>query len=374
MFDPETRTWDGAADPLDVVPADVRRDLLPGSLEAGGLGALADAVGAELARLAPAVRLAAVLPRLGEDAPSPLPRAELDGVAALFGVDFYPPSATDQRVREMVRGALTWHRRRGTAWAVRWALDAVGQPVAGGVDGDDGTEVDPTDGETGAAVEVVEQGTARYDALADSLPAPAGDDEFYVVVDLEAIDEPAWGPWVGRAVRLAAPAARRAVWVLHYAGSDADAYEVGQFYARLGLGRGYALRSLPELNGRPLDGTWTLGWEAVVATPTDRPLEPAFAPPALYLVETLLADPEAAPSTPEAYERYDLRADRGGAFSLRDETVSYRGADYDLTWARPRPFALVFAAGAVALRDRDTATALAGSRSVAFYAGPDPLA
>lgn len=415
-FDPDLQAWDAGADPLAVEPADVAAALPPPLAADARTARLAAAVGDELAALATgsgglaAVREAAVLPRVGEAGPRALSRAQLDRAAALLGVDFYGPEATDDDVRHVVWGAAAWHARRGTPWSVRWALDAVGAAVAGGVAGDDGTTVDPAllgdANPSGATLELVEPGTARHAALADRLPLPlrgqaAGDDPEavaaaggwavpFVVVDLERVDrapsgEPGsagpWGAWVERAVRLSCPAGRRPVWVFYFDPQVTDdalnptpaehegALEVAEFYARLALGRSYEYSTLPTLDGRrALDGTWTLAADAVVARPTDRPAEGAAPPPALYLVATT---PGAGPAGADAHE---LRADRGGLFAVRTVACSFRGQGYDVALARPRPFGLLFAGGALVLRDAETATGVDGSRSLQLTLPPPPSA
>ena len=95
-------------------------DLLPEPLlDDEGMGQIALTLDAELARLD--LRAPDLLGRLGT-----LSRPFLDAVARSFGVAFYPASISDDAVRDVIAGAVAWHRRRGTRWALAWALDVAG--------------------------------------------------------------------------------------------------------------------------------------------------------------------------------------------------------------------------------------------------------
>ena len=221
-------------------------------------------------------------------------------------------------------------------------------------------------------VEVVEQGTARYGALEVYLPSTSSWAQCFVVVDLAVVDAETWGPWVGHAVRQSSPAARQPTFVFYFSGRDRDAYDAAVFYARYALGRRYQYSSLPTLSGRPLDGTWRLGYDAVVARPRPRPTVEAVLLPALYLTTTTEADPEADPTTPEAYRRHQLRTDKGGSFAVREVALSYRGQDFGVALARARPQGLVFRAGLDLRGGAATGTGLPGSRSAVLTTVPDP--
>lgn len=46
-----------------------------------------------------------------------------------FAVDFWELAADDDQRRDLIRNAITWHRKRGTPWAIKAALAAFGYPV-----------------------------------------------------------------------------------------------------------------------------------------------------------------------------------------------------------------------------------------------------
>lgn len=48
----------------------------------------------------------------------------LSFLAWMLSVDFWEMAATDEQRRNLVRGAIQWHRKRGTPWAVKQALTA----------------------------------------------------------------------------------------------------------------------------------------------------------------------------------------------------------------------------------------------------------
>ncbi|MCX2896794.1 phage tail protein I [Pseudomonas mandelii] len=52
----------------------------------------------------------------------------LPHLAWSLSVDFWELATTDQQRRDLIRGALAWHRKRGTPWAIKQALTAIGYP------------------------------------------------------------------------------------------------------------------------------------------------------------------------------------------------------------------------------------------------------
>lgn len=46
-----------------------------------------------------------------------------------LSVDFWELAQTDDERRDLIRGAIQWHRKRGTPWAIKQALAAFGYPV-----------------------------------------------------------------------------------------------------------------------------------------------------------------------------------------------------------------------------------------------------
>lgn len=253
------------------------RALIPASVASSeAVQLLGDVVDAELVRLAGDAVTPNVLGRLDE-----VDRASLDDVARYLGVDLYDPHASDDVVRELIRGAFAWHRRRGTPWSLRWALDALGlghaevlepadiaaQPL--GYDVFDGTppwHFDEADGNGEPARRL-----ARW-ALDSDLPQGLGWAEFVVRLDLDA--DPtgeAWGPQLARAVELSAPASRHAHFVLAFGDPSEWRAEGALLEARRALGDGYEYSYLPTWSGVPLDGSWALLPSAVHA----RPVRPA---------------------------------------------------------------------------------------------------
>ena len=53
----------------------------------------------------------------------------LPQLAWSLSVDFWELATTDEQRRELIRGAIQWHRKRGTPWAIKQALAAFGYPV-----------------------------------------------------------------------------------------------------------------------------------------------------------------------------------------------------------------------------------------------------
>jgi phage tail P2-like protein len=57
------------------------------------------------------------------------PAEHLPYLAWALSVDFWDMATTEAQQRDLIRGAITWHRKRGTPWAVKQALAAIGYPV-----------------------------------------------------------------------------------------------------------------------------------------------------------------------------------------------------------------------------------------------------
>ena len=57
------------------------------------------------------------------------PAEFLPHLAWSLSVDFWELADSDERRRELIRGAIEWHRKRGTPWAIKQALAAFGYPV-----------------------------------------------------------------------------------------------------------------------------------------------------------------------------------------------------------------------------------------------------
>lgn len=54
------------------------------------------------------------------------PELFLPYLAWTLSVDFWELATTDEQRRNLIRGALAWHRKRGTPWAIKQALAAIG--------------------------------------------------------------------------------------------------------------------------------------------------------------------------------------------------------------------------------------------------------
>lgn len=57
------------------------------------------------------------------------PAQLLPYLAWTLSVDFWELASTEQQQRALIAGAIAWHRKRGTPWAIRQALAAIGYPV-----------------------------------------------------------------------------------------------------------------------------------------------------------------------------------------------------------------------------------------------------
>lgn len=294
-------------------------DLLPDPLVADeGVSQIAATLDGELARLD--LRAPDLLGRLDT-----LARPFLDAVARLFGVAFYAPSASDDAVRDVIAGAVAWHRRRGTRWALAWALDVAGLGHAEVLEARDiaalPSGVRRLDEDPPWALDEDPPVMLSRTSLDTDLPINLSWAEFVVRLDL---DDPltalGWGPALERAVSLSSPASRHARFVLTYADDDAYRRAGALYEARRALGPGFAYSTLPTLGGVPLDGSWTLGATAVHA----RPLDPS------RVVDRL--DP--AVSVYTAVDQGDGTALLSGPVTTETYTVTYRGVEYERTRAR----------------------------------------
>ena len=50
-------------------------------------------------------------------------------LAWALSVDFWDMATTEAQQRDLIRGAIAWHKKRGTPWAIKQALAAIGYPV-----------------------------------------------------------------------------------------------------------------------------------------------------------------------------------------------------------------------------------------------------
>lgn len=90
-------------------------DLLPESIrEDETIKAAAEALDTEIQAVNSILNAPALLPRLEE-----LPERVVDYLAWQFSVDFWDPDAPLQRKRSLVRRSISWHRYKGTLWAVQ---------------------------------------------------------------------------------------------------------------------------------------------------------------------------------------------------------------------------------------------------------------
>lgn len=304
------------------------------------LPALSSAVSSETARLAPSdgsaseADLARVLTRLDG-----LPRPWLDAVATFFGVDFYDAELPDAGVLALVRGAAEWHRRRGTRWALAWALGVLGLGHAEILEAAD-IEALPRGYDVLDGAHRLDEDPPRTlgrRTLDTDLPLDLSWAEYVVRLDLD--DEQtgaAWGPQLARAVELASPASRRAHFVLTFDGANEHRYRGALYEARLALGAGYAYSTLPTLGGVPLDGSWSLTPTAILARRRDDPASGARGPDAktaperVDLAEAVLAD--GARYTAE--DRGDGTAVLRGPMAVVERDVTWRGQTYRLRRAR----------------------------------------
>ncbi len=251
-------------------------DLLPPPIREP-LADLAAVVDGELAEVRGRAPLGDLRGRLlagtpSSDAVGQLAGAALDALADELDVLLYDRDLSDDTRRQLVLDAFEFHRRRGTRGSLEAALVALG---AGAAD-----VVEP------AEQRAVSEVYYEYEAATGRAWLHRWN-EFLVVLTIDEAFEEASGSRpvlsaVERAVRVTAPAHTRPVLQIVYAEPGdlpADQWEQdGALYeARRVLGRGYDVRQFgPSLGGRPLDGSWSLAPDSVVA----RPLAPGQARPA----------------------------------------------------------------------------------------------
>ena len=97
-------------------------DLLPGSIAGDKtVQAAAQGIDPELQSVSRSIAEALIYSRIDE-----LPEPVLDALAWQWHADFYELARSMEAKREVVKGALLWHRKKGTAWAILKALDMLG--------------------------------------------------------------------------------------------------------------------------------------------------------------------------------------------------------------------------------------------------------
>lgn len=103
--------------------ADIRfADLLPDSISKDpSIEAAASAIGDELQHLNAQLRNVLIYERLDE-----LEGDVLNLLAWQFSVDFFDIRMPDRNKRKLIRNSIAWHKKKGTAWAVKQVLSASG--------------------------------------------------------------------------------------------------------------------------------------------------------------------------------------------------------------------------------------------------------
>lgn len=97
-------------------------DLLPESISKDpAIEAAASALDAELQLVNTQLKNVLIYERLDD-----LEGDVLNLLAWQFSVDFFDVSLPDEQKRECIRGSIAWHKKKGTAWAVRTALANAG--------------------------------------------------------------------------------------------------------------------------------------------------------------------------------------------------------------------------------------------------------
>lgn len=97
-------------------------DLLPSSIAGDAtIAAAAEALEEHLQGVSRDIDLARIYSRIAE-----LPETALDLLAWQFHVDFWLQSLPVESKRSLVEGSIAWHRRKGTAWAVKRILSDLG--------------------------------------------------------------------------------------------------------------------------------------------------------------------------------------------------------------------------------------------------------
>ena len=300
--------------------------LLPPTLR-GPLGPIAAVVDAELDAVRALAPLADLRGRLLDGTPSSaavgrLGGSALDALADELDVLLYDRDLSDDTRRALVLGALEFHRRRGSRGSLDAALALLGADAA--------DVVEPA--EQRAVSEVpheYESATGRawlfyWNEFLVGLPI---DDAFREVAGgrpmLAAVE---------RATAVSAPAHTRYVLQIAYAepgGDPATTWDQdGALYeARRALGAAYDVRQFgPSLGGRPLDGTWFLAPNSVVARRRDAGLEPpAELAPGGY---ALVGD---APGPDDT--EVELQPWGSAGYAEGTYTLTVMGVEYELPYA-----------------------------------------
>lgn len=98
------------------------QDILPSSINGDmQVDAASKALDPELQSVSRDIREALIYSRIDE-----LPEPVVDLLAWQWHVDFYDIAKTLEMKREMVKGSIRWHRKKGTVWAIRKALEMLG--------------------------------------------------------------------------------------------------------------------------------------------------------------------------------------------------------------------------------------------------------
>lgn len=98
------------------------KDITPENLYSdSNIKAIVKALDPELKLITQAANDTLILPRINE-----LPESLLDILAWQLHVDFYDLAKTLKMKRELVANSLIWHKKKGTSWAIRKALEMLG--------------------------------------------------------------------------------------------------------------------------------------------------------------------------------------------------------------------------------------------------------
>ena len=97
-------------------------DIIPGSIAGDeNVQAIVQAIDPELQSVSRNIAEALIYSRIDE-----LPEPVLDALAWQWHVDFYELAHSVEGKREVIKGSLPWHRKKGTVWAILKALDMFG--------------------------------------------------------------------------------------------------------------------------------------------------------------------------------------------------------------------------------------------------------
>ena len=97
-------------------------EILPSSISGDKkFSAASESLNDHLVKLAGDTDLARIYSRIPE-----LPEAALDLLAWQLHVDFWLPTLPIESKRSLVEGSIAWHRKKGTAWAVKQVLSDLG--------------------------------------------------------------------------------------------------------------------------------------------------------------------------------------------------------------------------------------------------------